>query len=54
MELQTGIPVIFGVLTTEDLDQALARSEPAGGYNVGEESAFTAVEMVALARRYGA
>jgi 6,7-dimethyl-8-ribityllumazine synthase len=46
--LETGFPVIFGVLTTEDLDQALCRSEDAGGHNVGEESARTAVEMVNL------
>ncbi|MBA2282465.1 MAG: 6,7-dimethyl-8-ribityllumazine synthase [Actinomycetota bacterium] len=46
--LDTGVPVVFGVLTTEDLDQALARSEEAGGHNVGEESARTAVEMIAL------
>ena len=46
--LDTGVPVVFGVLTTEDLDQALARSEPAGGHNVGEEAARTAVEMARL------
>src|SRR3954469_14493278 len=31
--LDTGVPVVFGVLTTEDLDQALARSQDAGGEN---------------------
>ncbi len=50
-QLATGVPIVFGVLTTEDLDQALARSEDAGGHNVGEEGAATAVEMVALLRR---
>jgi len=49
--LATGVPVIFGVLTTEDLDQALERSEEAGGHNVGEEGAHTAVEMVRLLER---
>lgn len=49
--LATGLPVIFGVLTTEDLDQALERSEEAGGHNVGEEAAHTAVEMVRLLER---
>ena len=39
---------MFGVLTTENLDQALCRSEPAGGHNVGEEAAQTAVEMARL------
>ena len=46
--LETGVPVVFGVLTTENLDQALERSEGAGGYNVGEEGAHTAVEMAKL------
>jgi 6,7-dimethyl-8-ribityllumazine synthase len=46
--LDTGIPIVFGVLTTEDLDQALCRSEPAGGHNVGEEAARTSVEMARL------
>jgi 6,7-dimethyl-8-ribityllumazine synthase len=49
--LATGVPVIFGVLTTEDLDQALERSEGPGGHNVGEEGAHTAVEMVRLLER---
>jgi 6,7-dimethyl-8-ribityllumazine synthase len=47
--LDTGIPVVFGVLTTENLDQALARSEPGGGENAGEDGARTAVEMARLA-----
>ncbi|HEX7132320.1 MAG TPA: 6,7-dimethyl-8-ribityllumazine synthase [Iamia sp.] len=51
--LATGVPVIFGVLTTEDLDQALERSEGPGGHNVGEEGAHTAVEMVRLLERIG-
>ena len=50
VQLATGVPVIFGVLTTEDDTQALARSEGPGGHNVGEECAFTAVEMALLAR----
>jgi len=50
--LDTGVPVVFGVLTTEDLDQALARSEVGeGGHNVGAEGAEVAVEMAALRRR---
>lgn len=36
---------------SEDLDQALERSEDPGGHNVGEESAHTAVEMVRLLER---
>jgi 6,7-dimethyl-8-ribityllumazine synthase len=54
VSLDTGVPVVFGVLTTDDLDQALARcglgsAEDAVG-NKGEESAATAVEMVDLLR----
>lgn len=48
VQLSTGVPVAFGVLTTEDLDQALARSEGPGGHNVGEDSAIVAVEMARL------
>ena len=50
VQLTTGVPVLFGVLTTEDLDQALARSEEAGGHNVGEECGLGAVEVVSLMR----
>jgi 6,7-dimethyl-8-ribityllumazine synthase len=50
--LDTGVPVAFGVLTTEDLDQALARAGGAEG-NKGAESAATAVEMVDLLRQLG-
>jgi 6,7-dimethyl-8-ribityllumazine synthase len=50
-QLATGVPIVFGVLTTEGLDQALARSEDDGGHNVGEEGAATAVEMALLLRR---
>ena len=50
VQLATGVPVLFGVLTTEDLDQALARSEDAGGHNVGEECGLGAVEVVSLIR----
>jgi 6,7-dimethyl-8-ribityllumazine synthase len=47
--LDTGVPCIFGVLTTDDLDQALARAGGAAG-NKGAEAARTAVEMVDLLR----
>jgi 6,7-dimethyl-8-ribityllumazine synthase len=48
--LDTGIPIVFGVLTTENLDQALQRSDLEGD-NKGEEAARTAIEMVDLLRR---
>ena len=44
------MPIAFGALTVEDLDQALARSEGPGGHNVGEEGAKVVVEMVTLLR----
>jgi 6,7-dimethyl-8-ribityllumazine synthase len=52
VQLGTGVPVIFGVLTTEDLDQALARSSEED--NKGEESVRTALEMVSLLRTIAA
>ena len=52
VQLATGIPIAFGVLTVEDRAQALRRSEDAGGHNVGEEAALVAVEMARLAERY--
>ncbi|MFZ6002719.1 MAG: 6,7-dimethyl-8-ribityllumazine synthase [Actinomycetota bacterium] len=51
VQLQTGVPVAFGILTTEDEAQALARSEGEGGHNVGEDAAVVAVEMARLAQR---
>ncbi|MAI25980.1 MAG: 6,7-dimethyl-8-ribityllumazine synthase [Myxococcota bacterium] len=43
----TGVPVAFGVLTTDDLEQALARSGGEHG-NKGEEAALAALEMAGL------
>lgn len=51
--LDTAVPIAFGVLTTDDLDQALARAGGAEG-NKGAEAAATAVEMVDLLRQLGA
>lgn len=45
--LSTGVPVVFGVLTTDDADQALSRSAP-GKDNKGYEAALTALEMTDL------
>ena len=42
--LETGIPVIFGVLTTDNLEQAEARAGGALG-NKGFDAAMTAIEM---------
>jgi 6,7-dimethyl-8-ribityllumazine synthase len=45
--LETGKPVIFGVLTTNTVEQALARSEP-GPTNKGFEAVVSALQMVSL------
>jgi 6,7-dimethyl-8-ribityllumazine synthase len=50
--LDTGVPVAFGVLTTDDAHQALARADGAEG-NKGAEAVATAVEMVDLLRQLG-
>jgi 6,7-dimethyl-8-ribityllumazine synthase len=48
--LASGVPVIFGVLTTETVEQALNRAGLKGG-NKGAEAAFSAVEMVNLLKK---
>lgn len=48
----TGIPVIFGVLTTNNVDQAMERAGKKEG-NKGYEAAVTAIEMAALYRKIG-
>ncbi|MFN8698234.1 MAG: 6,7-dimethyl-8-ribityllumazine synthase [Flavobacteriales bacterium] len=48
--LKTGRPVIFGVLTDDTMDQALARSGGNKG-NKGVEAAVTAIKMIALRRQ---
>ncbi|HQT98945.1 MAG TPA: 6,7-dimethyl-8-ribityllumazine synthase [Acidimicrobiales bacterium] len=49
VQLSTRVPVIFGVLTTETVDQALERSMPDDS-NKGREAVVTALEMVDLLR----
>lgn len=44
---QTGIPVIFGVLTTDTIEQALERAGTKSG-NKGFDAALAAIEMVNL------
>ena len=48
--LDTGIPVIFGVLTTDDEAQAFDRAGGAHG-NKGHDAALTAIEMAAFGRK---
>ena len=47
VSLQTGVPVIFGVLTTENIEQAIERAGTKAG-NKGSEAAKAAIEMVNL------
>ncbi len=46
---RTGVPILFGVLTCENLDQALNRAGGKVG-NKGTEAALAAIEMVNLLR----
>lgn len=51
LNLQYNVPVIFGVLTTDTLEQAQDRSGGKYG-NKGDEAAITALKMVALNKKY--
>jgi 6,7-dimethyl-8-ribityllumazine synthase len=48
--LETGVPVAFGVLTTNTVEQAIDRAGGKSG-NKGYDAAITAVEMADLLRR---
>jgi 6,7-dimethyl-8-ribityllumazine synthase len=54
VQLETGVPIGFGLLTVENTEQAVARSEGAGGHNVGEDAAYVAVSMALLSREFPA
>jgi len=47
VSLQTGIPILFGVITTETIEQAIERAGTKAG-NKGAEAAVSAIEMVNL------
>ena len=49
-QLDTGVPVIFGVLTTETIEQAIERAGTKAG-NKGYEAAATAIEMADLLKQ---
>mgnify|MGYP000001358376 CR=1 FL=1 len=48
--LDTGVPVSFGILTVDTIEQAIERAGTKAG-NKGEESALTAFEMVSLLKQ---
>ncbi len=50
--LETGIPVIFGVLTTDNIEQAIERAGTKAG-NKGSDAAKSAIEMVSLIGKIG-
>lgn len=52
VSLETGVPVIFGVLTTENIEQAIERAGTKAG-NKGYESAVSAIEMANLGKMIG-
>jgi 6,7-dimethyl-8-ribityllumazine synthase len=47
--LETGVPVLFGVLTTDSLEQAIERAGTKGG-NKGFDAAVAAIEMANLVK----
>ena len=50
VSLQTGVPVLFGVITTENIEQAIERAGAKAG-NKGYDCALSAIEMVNLRKQ---
>jgi len=50
VSLESGLPIIFGVLTVETVEQALERAATTAG-NKGGESMDTALEMISLLKQ---
>jgi len=50
VQLETGIPIAFGILTTDDVEQALNRAGIKSG-NKGWDAALTAIEMANLLKQ---
>ena len=50
VNMETGVPCAFGVLTTENIEQAVERAGTKAG-NKGSDAAATAIEMVNLAKQ---
>ncbi|MFS1512294.1 6,7-dimethyl-8-ribityllumazine synthase [Chengkuizengella sp. SCS-71B] len=51
INLKTGVPTIFGVLTTDSIEQAVERAGTKAG-NKGWEAAATAIEMANLSKQF--
>lgn len=52
VNLSTGVPVIYGVITTDTLEQAVERSGSKAG-NKGKDAAVSAIEMANLVKSIG-
>ena len=52
VSLQAGIPVMFGILTTENIEQAIERAGTKAG-NKGYDCALSAIEMINLLKEIG-
>lgn len=52
VSLKTGVPCVFGIVTTDTLEQALERCGTKQG-NKGFDAATTAIEMVSLLKQLG-
>ena len=50
VSLETGVPVMFGVVTTENIEQAVERAGTKAG-NKGYDAAVSAIEMVDLIKK---
>jgi 6,7-dimethyl-8-ribityllumazine synthase len=53
VSMDTGVPVSFGVLTTENIEQAIERAGTKAG-NKGWDAAVSAIEMASLAQALSA
>lgn len=51
VSLQSGVPIAFGVLTVDNIEQAVDRTDNAKAGNKGCEAALTAIEMVSVLRK---
>ncbi|WP_037289304.1 6,7-dimethyl-8-ribityllumazine synthase [Saccharibacillus sacchari] len=51
INLKTGVPTIFGLVTTENIEQAIERAGTKAG-NKGWDSALAALEMASLSRQF--
>jgi len=50
--LKTGVPVMYGIITTENIEQAIERAGSKAG-NKGYDCALSAIEMVNLEKQLG-